>query len=155
MSAPARRKVTQEEAWAEATTAIEELVEVVVVQQELLEDLLQRVFSLESRTTAHHRHVSNDAWRRPHSLIELATAARDRPSGPGAWQDAVARCRAASTLARIERAVLDGALAVDAATDAASDAWPSDYVEAFRHLGHDQTSRTETRRPACTGSSST
>ncbi len=47
----ARRKVTQEEAWAEATTAIEELVEVVVVQQELLEDLLQRVFSLESRTT--------------------------------------------------------------------------------------------------------
>lgn len=88
--------------------------------------------------------MSNDAWRRPNSLIKLATAAKDSPSRPEAWQEAVARCRAASTLARIERAVLDGALGVDAATDAASDAWPSDYVEAFRHLGHDQTYGTET-----------
>jgi hypothetical protein len=45
-----RRRVTQEEAWAEATVAIEELVEVVVVQQELLDDLLARVTALESRS---------------------------------------------------------------------------------------------------------
>lgn len=47
-----RRKVTQEEAWAEATVTIEELVEVVVVQQELLGDLLARVAELESKATA-------------------------------------------------------------------------------------------------------
>ncbi len=47
-----RRKLTQEEAWAETTMAIEELVQVVVVQQELLEDLLERVSSVERERTA-------------------------------------------------------------------------------------------------------
>lgn len=45
-----RRRLTQEEAWAETTAAIEELVEVVIVQQQLLDDLLQRVSDLESPT---------------------------------------------------------------------------------------------------------
>lgn len=35
----ARRKVTQEQAWDEVTVAIEELVDVVMVQQKLIEDL--------------------------------------------------------------------------------------------------------------------
>ena len=46
-----RRKVTQEEAWAEVTVAVEELVQVVLVQQELLEDLLERVRALEADKT--------------------------------------------------------------------------------------------------------
>ena len=43
-----RRRITQEEAWAEATTAIEELVQVSLAQQQLIEGLVTRVQELES-----------------------------------------------------------------------------------------------------------
>ena len=43
-----RRKVTQEESWAEVTTAIEELVQVVLAQQQLIEGLVTRVDALEA-----------------------------------------------------------------------------------------------------------
>jgi hypothetical protein len=43
-----RRRITQEEAWAEATTAIEELVQVSLAQQQLIEGLMTRVQELES-----------------------------------------------------------------------------------------------------------
>jgi hypothetical protein len=43
-----RRKVTQEESWAEVTTAIEELVQVTLAQQQLIEGLVQRVEALEA-----------------------------------------------------------------------------------------------------------
>ncbi|MRK01379.1 hypothetical protein GEV27_07560 [Aeromicrobium sp. S22] len=47
------------------------------------------------------------------------------------------RVRATAVLARIERSLIDGALVVDTATDASADAWPADFVEAFRHLRYD------------------
>ena len=45
-----RRRITQEESWAEVTTAIEELVQVSLAQQQLIEGLVVRVQELESAT---------------------------------------------------------------------------------------------------------
>ena len=42
-----RRRITQEESWAEVTTAIEELVQVSLAQQQLIEGLVVRVQQLE------------------------------------------------------------------------------------------------------------
>jgi hypothetical protein len=43
-----RKKVTQEETWSEVTTAIEELVQVTLAQQQLIEGLVARVEALEA-----------------------------------------------------------------------------------------------------------
>ncbi len=43
-----RRRITQEESWAEVTVAIEELVQVSLAQQQLIEGLVVRVEQLES-----------------------------------------------------------------------------------------------------------
>ena len=51
-----RRRITQEEAWAEATTAIEELVQVCLAQQQLIEGLVARVHALESATGTRSDH---------------------------------------------------------------------------------------------------
>lgn len=74
-----------------------------------------------------------------HSLAKLALDARADRGALQGWDEVVTRARAADSIARIERAVIDGALAVDTATDAAADAWPADYLEAFRRLGYDDT----------------
>ncbi|MBF4770476.1 hypothetical protein ISU10_22105 [Nocardioides agariphilus] len=42
-----RRRITQEESWAEVTVAIEELVQVSLAQQQLIEGLVARVQQLE------------------------------------------------------------------------------------------------------------
>jgi hypothetical protein len=47
-----RRRVTQEESWAEVTTAIEELVQVTLAQQHLIEGLVARVDALEATATS-------------------------------------------------------------------------------------------------------
>jgi hypothetical protein len=41
-----RRKVTQEESWAEVTTAIEELVQVTLAQLQIIEGMVMRVDAL-------------------------------------------------------------------------------------------------------------
>lgn len=43
-----RKKVTQEEAWTECSSAIEEIVDVLVVQHRLIEALTDKVEQLES-----------------------------------------------------------------------------------------------------------
>lgn len=44
-----RRKVTQEEAWSECTDAIEEIVDVLIVQSRLIEALSEKVEALEEQ----------------------------------------------------------------------------------------------------------
>lgn len=79
----------------------------------------------------------NGTWTRPARLHELAARLPVSSAEPyEAWSRVVARCRASTTVARLERTTLDAALATDAVLIAAEDAWPAEYVEAFERLGY-------------------